>query len=475
MEFQVGDRVMLKVSPWKRVVHFGKLGKLNPRYVGPFKVTEKIGSVAYKLELPQELSRVHNTFHVSNLKKCYSDEPLAIPLEGLHIDDKLQFVEEPGGGGVVGGGVELGPFPLSGFSMGYHPIGGVAGNTVGRGALGGGGIWLEVIRNKGVGCGIVCEDLELQQWVGFDSTDSVGVWGVGLKGRRGGGDRDFKMYLWWLVGIFGVSGVNVVGGVWSRGGVWKFLVGGIPFGLAYCGVFVLGYGCGRLGGAWWISGVKERCARVGGVGGGGGKGGGGEDGLWVGVGKEKTQVREAKEGGGKGGQMLEGQQGRKENKSRAREKRRRKGMNKVRIGRYGRKRSRQGNVTEKTARGRKDRKKRQARTKEGKRMVRCSEKEIEGVRGTTQKNPGRITISRTVEKSWDKKIEEGGTAGVILQSEQGIKRGGGREKRARSREKFVRKSRDRNDIEVWDGRESKEGGDMKKEEIIKDRTGEEYK
>ncbi|GJZ96043.1 hypothetical protein Tco_0668377 [Tanacetum coccineum] len=66
MEFQVGDKVILKVSPWKGV-----------------------------LELPQELSRVHNTFHVSNLKKCYADEPLAIPLDGLHFDDKLQFVEEP--------------------------------------------------------------------------------------------------------------------------------------------------------------------------------------------------------------------------------------------------------------------------------------------------------------------------------------------------------------------------------------------
>ncbi|GKB84946.1 hypothetical protein Tco_0957218 [Tanacetum coccineum] len=86
---------MLKVSPWKGVVRFGKQGKLNPVYVGPFKVLEKVGAVAYKLELPQELSRVHNTFHVSNLKKCYADEPLAVPLDGLHIDDKLHFVEEP--------------------------------------------------------------------------------------------------------------------------------------------------------------------------------------------------------------------------------------------------------------------------------------------------------------------------------------------------------------------------------------------
>nr|GFC10291.1 putative reverse transcriptase domain-containing protein [Tanacetum cinerariifolium] len=95
MEFEIRDRVMLKVSPWKGVVRFGKRGKLNPSYVRPFKVLAKVRKVAYKLKLPQELSRVHHTFHVSNLKKCYSDEPLVMPLEGVHIDDTLQFVEEP--------------------------------------------------------------------------------------------------------------------------------------------------------------------------------------------------------------------------------------------------------------------------------------------------------------------------------------------------------------------------------------------
>nr|GEY24697.1 hypothetical protein [Tanacetum cinerariifolium] len=91
----VGNKVILKVSPWKGVIRFGKQGKLNPGYVGPFKVLERIVDVAYKLDLPEELSRVHNTFHMSNLKKCHADEPLAVPLDGLHFDDKLQFVEEP--------------------------------------------------------------------------------------------------------------------------------------------------------------------------------------------------------------------------------------------------------------------------------------------------------------------------------------------------------------------------------------------
>ncbi|GJY52718.1 putative reverse transcriptase domain-containing protein [Tanacetum coccineum] len=95
MEFQVGDMVMLKVSPWKGVIRFGKRGKLSPRYIGPFKIIERIGPVAYKLELPDKLRGIHNTFHVSNLKKCLADENLVIPLEEIQLDDKLHFIEEP--------------------------------------------------------------------------------------------------------------------------------------------------------------------------------------------------------------------------------------------------------------------------------------------------------------------------------------------------------------------------------------------
>nr|GFA92526.1 putative reverse transcriptase domain-containing protein [Tanacetum cinerariifolium] len=84
-----------KSTNWKGVVRFGKREKLNPRYVGPFKVLERVREVAYKLDLPEKLSRVHNTFHVFNLKKCHANEPLAVPLDGLHLDDKFHFVEKP--------------------------------------------------------------------------------------------------------------------------------------------------------------------------------------------------------------------------------------------------------------------------------------------------------------------------------------------------------------------------------------------
>ncbi|GKG19906.1 hypothetical protein Tco_0377005, partial [Tanacetum coccineum] len=86
---------MLKVSPWKGVIRFEKRGKLNPRYIGPFKIIAKIGTVAYRLGLPKKLSKVHSTFHVSKLKKCMADEPLAIPLDEIQVDKKLNFIEKP--------------------------------------------------------------------------------------------------------------------------------------------------------------------------------------------------------------------------------------------------------------------------------------------------------------------------------------------------------------------------------------------
>nr|GEZ31059.1 hypothetical protein [Tanacetum cinerariifolium] len=95
LEFEVGDKVMLKVSPWKGVIRFGKRGKLSPRYIRPFKILSSVGPVAYKLELPRELQGIHNTFHVLNLKKCLSDEYHIIPLDEVRIDGKLHFIEEP--------------------------------------------------------------------------------------------------------------------------------------------------------------------------------------------------------------------------------------------------------------------------------------------------------------------------------------------------------------------------------------------
>nr|GEV39094.1 putative reverse transcriptase domain-containing protein [Tanacetum cinerariifolium] len=97
LEFSVGEYVLLKVSPWKGVVRFGKKGKLAPRFVGPFEIIEKVGPMAYRLDLPEELNGVYNTFHVSNLKKCLADPTLQVPLDEIRFDVKLNFVEEPMG------------------------------------------------------------------------------------------------------------------------------------------------------------------------------------------------------------------------------------------------------------------------------------------------------------------------------------------------------------------------------------------
>ncbi|GJZ23623.1 putative reverse transcriptase domain-containing protein [Tanacetum coccineum] len=93
LEFKEGDRVLLRVSPWKGIMHFGKKGKLAPRYVGPFEILERIGLVAYRLRLPEELSSVHDTFHVSNLKKCLADTNLHVPLDEIKVDKTLCFVK----------------------------------------------------------------------------------------------------------------------------------------------------------------------------------------------------------------------------------------------------------------------------------------------------------------------------------------------------------------------------------------------
>ncbi|GJR29566.1 hypothetical protein Tco_1105798 [Tanacetum coccineum] len=92
---QIKDRLKAARDRQKSVVRFGKKGKLTPRFVGPFEIIEKIGPVAYRLYLPEELDGVHDPFHVSNLKKCLADPTLQVPLDEIQVDAKLNFMEEP--------------------------------------------------------------------------------------------------------------------------------------------------------------------------------------------------------------------------------------------------------------------------------------------------------------------------------------------------------------------------------------------
>ena len=95
LEFEVEDRVFLKLSPWKGVVHFGKRGKLNPRYIGPFEIVERIGPVAYRLDLPEKFSRVHNVFHISRLRKYIPDLPHVLETLEIELRDDLSYEEQP--------------------------------------------------------------------------------------------------------------------------------------------------------------------------------------------------------------------------------------------------------------------------------------------------------------------------------------------------------------------------------------------
>ncbi|KAI3805573.1 hypothetical protein L1987_28084 [Smallanthus sonchifolius] len=95
IEFQVGDYVLLKLSPWKGIIRFRKRGKLSPRFIGPFKILSRVGKVAYRLELPEELSGIHSTLHVSHLRKCLADETSHVPLNDIEVDERLNYVEKP--------------------------------------------------------------------------------------------------------------------------------------------------------------------------------------------------------------------------------------------------------------------------------------------------------------------------------------------------------------------------------------------
>ncbi|GKC99956.1 hypothetical protein Tco_1170231 [Tanacetum coccineum] len=95
LEFEVSDMVLFKVSPWKGVVRFGKREILNPRYIRRFKILARVGPVAYTLELPEEFKGIHSTFHVSNLKKCLAEGDIVVPMDEIQLDDKLHMIEEP--------------------------------------------------------------------------------------------------------------------------------------------------------------------------------------------------------------------------------------------------------------------------------------------------------------------------------------------------------------------------------------------
>ena len=95
MEFQVGEKVFLRVSPWKGIMRFGNKGKLSPHYIGPYEIIERVGPLAYKLALPPELTQIHNVFHVSMLQRYRSDPSHVLRDSEVEISENLSYIEEP--------------------------------------------------------------------------------------------------------------------------------------------------------------------------------------------------------------------------------------------------------------------------------------------------------------------------------------------------------------------------------------------
>ena len=94
IEYEVRDKVFLKVSPWKKILRFGKKGKLSPRFIGPYEILERICPVSYRLALPLELANLHDVFHVSMLRKYRSDESHILPVQEVQVQHDFSYDEE---------------------------------------------------------------------------------------------------------------------------------------------------------------------------------------------------------------------------------------------------------------------------------------------------------------------------------------------------------------------------------------------
>ena len=95
IEYEVGDKVFLKVSPWKKILRFGRKGKLSPRFIGPYDILERVELVAYRLELPLELAKLHDVFHVSMRRRYRSDTSHILPVQDIQVQEDLTIDEEP--------------------------------------------------------------------------------------------------------------------------------------------------------------------------------------------------------------------------------------------------------------------------------------------------------------------------------------------------------------------------------------------